>query len=191
LARVAAALPHEVQPGGWRDVPRIVGELAAEVERRRQAEAGEACPWYLVIHDLQRFRDLRRQDDDFGFSRTTAAVSPAQQLVTILREGPLVGVHTLVWCDSLANAQRTFDRQTLREFDQRVLFQMSASDSSSLIDTPAASRLGLHRAILHSEEQNLLEKFRPYAVAPDDWLDWVRDQLLRRLAVAQRVAGGG
>ena len=30
----------------------------------------------------------------------------------------------------------------MREFDNRILFQMSSNDSSTLIDTPVASKLG-------------------------------------------------
>jgi hypothetical protein len=156
--------------------------LAAEVERRQAADAGEAPNLYLLIYDLQRFRDLRKADDDFGFSRfgEDKPASPAKHLATILRDGPPVGVHTIVWCDSLNNLNRSFDRQGLREFEIRVLFQMSASDSSTLIDHPAASKLGEHRALFFSEEEGKVEKFRPYAFPDDEWLASVRRALRRR-----------
>ena len=70
-----------------------------------------------------------------------------------------------VWCDTLNNLQRSLDRQALREFEMRVLFQMSAADSSNLIDSPLASKLGLFRAFFYSEDQGRLEKFRPYGAA--------------------------
>ena len=41
---------------------------------------------------------------------------------------------------------------------------MSANDSSTLIDTPAASKLGENRALYYSEEENRIEKFRPYGL---------------------------
>ena len=91
-----------------------------------------------------------------------AAPSADKLLAGIVREGPVAGVHTIVTADTLSALQRAFDRNTLREFDWKILFQMSPSDSSSLIDSPAASRLGANRAILHSEELGLSEKFRPY-----------------------------
>ena len=50
----------------------------------------------------------------------------------------------------------------LREFEMRVAFQMSAADSSSLLDNPAASRLRQHRGLFASEDLGTLEKFRPY-----------------------------
>ena len=38
-----------------------------------------------------------------------------------------------------------------REFENRVLFQMSQTDSSQVIETTAAGKLGTNRALLHSE----------------------------------------
>ena len=68
----------------------------------------------------------------------------------------------------------------------RVLFQMSPTDSGHLLDSPLASKLGPHRAFFSSEEQNRIEKFRPYGVPDDEWLSWVQNQLanraMRRLA---------
>jgi hypothetical protein len=68
----------------------------------------------------------------------------------------------------------------LREFEMRVLFQMSVADSSNLIDSPLASKLGMHRALFHSEEQGRLEKFRPYGLPSEAWLPSVRDGFLGR-----------
>ena len=67
----------------------------------------------------------------------------------------------------------------LRELAVRVAFQMSATDSSNLIDSPAASRLGVNRAILFLEEQGTMEKFRPYAPSSTEWLAFVRRRLRR------------
>ena len=67
----------------------------------------------------------------------------------------------------------------MREFDNRVLFQMSATDSSNLIDSPAANKLGFHRALAYSEEQGYMEKFRPYALPEKAWLGEVKAKLGR------------
>ncbi len=103
---------------------------------------------YLFLYNLGRFRELRKEDD-FGFSSGDDGKppSPAQQFATILREGPPLGIHTLIWCDTYSNVARMLDRQNMQDFEMRVLFQMNANDSSSLMDSPEASRLGVHRAI--------------------------------------------
>jgi hypothetical protein len=80
-----------------------------------------------------------------------------------------VGVHTLVWCDTVMNLTRTLERRALREFGLRVAFQMSAEDSSTLLDTPAAGKLGPYRALFYSEDEGRLEKFRPYGLPIEGW----------------------
>ena len=150
----------------------VVTTIAAEVARRRQ-DRTPAAPVFLVIDDLSRFRDLRKSDDDFGSFGREKTVTPGQALAEVLREGPAVGVHIVIWCDSYNNVDRWFSRQTLREFDLRVVFQMSAADSSNLIDSPAAARLGPNRAILYSDERGTAEKFRPYGPPSVEWLNWL------------------
>jgi S-DNA-T family DNA segregation ATPase FtsK/SpoIIIE len=184
LPRLVSALPHPLELLTPRDTARVIDELATEVERRQASQETDAPPLYLFIYDIQRFRELRKQDDDFGFSRGGEKPSPIKQLGTVLREGPGLGVHTIVWGDTLNNLNRAFDRQAMREFETRILFQMSVADSSSLIDSPSASKLGVHRAFLHSEEQGRLEKFRPYSLPPAAWLAWVGEQLRRRQSIA-------
>lgn len=178
---LVGVLPHPTVIGGWREASPILGDLAAEVDRRQSEASFNEPARFLLIYDLARFRDLRRSDDDFGFSRRDdRPASPSEMLGNLLREGPGLGIHVLVWCDTLNNVGRSFDRQALREFEQRVLFQMSPGDSSQLIDSPAASKLGANRALYASEEQNQLEKFRPYGLPPRDWLDEVRARFRSR-----------
>ncbi|MGZ3488994.1 MAG: hypothetical protein ACXVBY_19270 [Isosphaeraceae bacterium] len=78
------------------------------------------------------------------------------------------------------NLNRYFTNQQLREFEMRVLFQMSPTDSGGLLDSPAASKLGRNRALFASEKQNWLEKFRPYGVPSEQWIKEVGDGLRRR-----------
>jgi hypothetical protein len=188
FARLKDMLPQSTRVGGWRDVGGVVNELALEVERRQKTPDSETTPLFLIIYGLQRFRDLRRAEDDFSFSRKDdEKANPAQQFATLLHEGSSLGIHTLVWCDTYSNLQRALDRQTLREFDMRVLFQMGVADSSNLIDSPLAAKLGQYRALFHSEEQGRLEKFRPYGVPTEEWLGGVRE-LFQARAVSESIS---
>jgi hypothetical protein len=177
VAKLPEVLPPPVRLGGWRDAGAIIGDVAAEVERRQRSPETTGSPVYLVLFALQRMRDLRRAEDDFGFGKQDGPPTTPQQLATILREGPTLGVHTILWCDNLNNLQRFLDRNSMREVGLRVVFQMGVADSSNLIDSPAASKLGMHRALFFSEEDGRLEKFRPYGVPPDAWLEQVRRQV--------------
>jgi len=182
--RLASVVPQGVKLIRPRDTASLIAEVAEEVSRREEAEQEDAPPVYLIIYNLSRFRDLRKAEDDFGFSGLgeDKPPSPAKQFGDVLREGPPLGVHTLLWCDSYSNVMRWLDRQSLRDLEMRVLFQMNASDSSNLIDSAAAGRLGVHRAVLYNEDEGRLEKFRPYGLPSDDWLAWVKKQLHGRAA---------
>jgi len=182
LAQLASVLPHPVVNVTWRNLSATFAELAAEVERRQKASTEDQGPIFIMIYDLQRFRDLRKADDDFGYSRydENKPVSPSKLFGDILRDGPPVGVHTMVWCDSVNNLNRTFDRQGTKEFENRILFQMSSNDSSTLIDMPAASKVGENRALYYSEEENRIEKFRPYGIPEPAWLEKVKQSFAVR-----------
>src|SRR5262249_60519233 len=112
-----------------------------------------------------------------GCARRACAPAPPRHFRGLLGEGPPVGIHVLLWCDSLTNLQRALDRAALRELSLRVAFQMSVADSSNLVDTPQASKLGMHRALLVSEEDGRLEKFRPYGPPTEAWLERVKRRL--------------
>lgn len=170
LESYAAAIPHATHMVAWRDADQTIGELAALVRQRLDSDTDpDAQPAiYIMIYGLQRYRSLRKGEDDFSFSMEDAAAAPKpdKQFAEILKEGPAVGIHVITWCDTPISVDRTIDRGLMREFDYRILFQMSATDSSNLIDSPAANTLGLYRGLCYSEERGTLEKFRPYAL-PD------------------------
>ena len=173
LAALGERLPHRVVSGTHRDTEAILNELGALLGRRRDDDADEGARVVLFLHGLQRLRDLRRDEDDFSFSSgdDDSPAKPDQILAELLKDGPAYGIHVLTWVDTLNNLNRTLDRNGQREFEMRVLFQMSANDSSHLIDSPVASNLGLQRALYNSEDTGIQEKFRPWAMPDDIWMD--------------------
>jgi hypothetical protein len=196
LGGLAGVLPHPVRNVTWRDLGDAYTQLTDEIARRQGGSVEDQVPIYVLIYDIQRFRDLRKADDDFGFSSRSyddepKAAAPSKMFVDVLRDGPPVGIHTIVWCDSVNNLNRTFDRSGLREFENRILFQMSSNDSSTLIDSPAASKLGENRALYYSEEENRIEKFRPYGLPEAEWLEKVKARFAARPVPEGAVAAAG
>jgi hypothetical protein len=171
LRKAAAALHLDGAVVERFEMQAALADLAGEIERRQKGEAADRTPRFLFVHGLQRFRELRKTEDEYSFGRRgEKAATPGDLFGTILRDGPPVGVHSLVWCDTLTNLNRALDRPTLREFAMRVLFQMSAADSSHLIDAPLAAKLGRNRALFVQEELERPEKFRPYGLPELAWL---------------------
>lgn len=181
LDAAAAAVPHGVVRVRPADVDAVMKDLAAEMDRRESAEDAAGLPSvYVMIDGLQKFKRLRFEED-FSFSGGDdgAEASAGAHLDRIVREGAALGMHVLVTCDGHANIQRFLSRKAIAAFTLRVLFQMSANDSAALIDSTAASTLGLHRAILHNEQDGFTETFRPYARPDRDWLARTAADLLR------------
>jgi len=128
-------------------------------------------PTFVFIHGLQRFKKLRHEDDyDFAYGDAAAAPKPGAQFAELIAEGSGHGIHLLASVDTFNSVNRFMSRKALGEFEMRVLFQMSANDSASLIDSPKAGALGLHRALFYNEHEGTLETFRPYAMPDAGWL---------------------
>lgn len=193
LEQVRAALPHDMRVVRSRYLPEVVTGLAAEVDRRlalRDDPSDAAlAPIVLTIFGLQSARDLRPDDSysgmdgggfRFGEAEVAPALSPSQAFMKVLRDGPEVGIHAVVWCDTTSNLDRSIPRGGLREFALRAVFRSSREDSQSIINSAAAETLPPYRALLYDDDSNALTKFRPYAVPSDEWLQYVRAQLLER-----------
>jgi hypothetical protein len=171
LEHVVRIIPHEIKlvhPGA---VDEVMSALASEQQRRTE-EPGVTTPGtYLFIHGLQRNKKLRF-DEEMSFSLDAdAGANPGLLLNKLICEGASLGFHVIATCDTYNNVMRFLSRKALSEFEMRVLFQMSANDSASLIDSPQANHLGLHRAILFNGHEGWLETFRPYALPEEAWLE--------------------
>jgi energy-coupling factor transporter ATP-binding protein EcfA2 len=177
-------LPGSVDLRSPRDTARSVNDLADEVKRRTEQPDSDHTPLFLVVYDLAQVRDLRLTEEDFSFSSFSSNGKPPsidKRFREILREGPAVGIHTLIWCDSHNSLNRVIDRPTMREIDYRVALQMSPIDSTSFIDSPAAGRLGEHRALFYRDDTGTITKFRPYGRPNAEWLGILAENAGTRL----------
>lgn len=164
----AAAKGHAKVTQGH-EAPDFIAEVHAEMKRRSDEGSAGDPPVFLLVHGLQKFRKLR-YEEDFSFGGDDSP-KPGNQLNEIINEGPSLGIHLITSLDTLNNIQRCLSRKALSELGMRVLFQMSANDSASLIDSPKAGSLGLNRALFYSEHESRMEVFRPFALPGVDWVN--------------------
>jgi len=179
LPKLSDILPHNVNVGRSYDIQRFIGEIA-EVVKYRSAlgNVSEGETIYLVIAGIQRARDLRNADI-YEDSESTAG-----QLSTILRDGPDLGIHTIIYCDTYNNLERSLNRQDISELGMRVAMRMSANDSNNCIDSPAASKLDQYLAFFFDEERSgVLEKFRPYDLPSINWFNQASETLMQAYTV--------
>jgi len=178
LEHVVRAIPHEVKLVRAGEVEEIMSALAGEQQQSADG-AADGPETYLFIHGLQRNKKLRF-DEEMSFSLdANAAANPGLQLNKLICEAGSLGFHVIATCDTYNNVMRMLSRKALSEFEMRVVFQMSANDSASLIDSPQANNLGLHRAILFNGHEGWLETFRPYALPEEAWLEEAGNKLAK------------
>jgi hypothetical protein len=187
-----AGLPHRASVAPRRQFDSVLAEIAHDVDQRLSSDemASGAPSLYLIVFGLQRARDLRedyedheppRQYDD-DEEREAPPPHPSKSFARILRDGPEVGIHSIVWCDNMNNLDRAIGSRGIHQFATRLALQMGEQDSSKLLDTPDAGKLGPHRAYLFAEEEGTLEKFRPYAWT-DSWWQFVVDQFRKKTQI--------
>lgn len=171
LDTVLKLIPSEITVARGNEIDEQFQQLAQELQKRTEAsEGGDASETFVFIMDLQKHKRLR-YEEDFGFSSDDSApANPGKIFDQLIVQGPSVGIHMAVICDTFNNVSRFISRKALTEFEMRVLFQMSANDSASLIDSAKATTLGLHRALYYNEQSGHLEVFRPYSVPSLEWL---------------------
>ena len=170
LRALCDSLPHESVHIDASSIQSSMQDVSEELDRRLLDPRTKHPGRYLIIGSLQSWRELRRQEDDFSFSMDEGPATPDKSFSRILKDGPAVGIHTILWIDTFNNYNRFVERSVQREFENKVLFQMSQMDSTQLIETQAAGRLGEKRAIMHREESGQIEKFRPWGLMSKEWL---------------------
>lgn len=180
----------------WSDLPKVFSQInfhenvfstrrnfitsikiVFDVLRNRiEKEPGnELHSMFLFIFGLHKARDLRRNNWNNSFNDSNDLVieeiNPCEQLKLIIHEGPDVGIHTIVWCDTHQNFMQIFDdRNVLDDFDMRVALQMSANESQYIVDSEIASKIGKNKAVFYDQGRSgRIEKFRPYDIKTDDW----------------------
>lgn len=160
--------------GTTADTTATMQELIAEIVRREESSDHVAqATWVLAIRNVGQFRDLKKAEDDFGMGGfgEPKPETAASQFADVIKRGPNVGIHVVLWSDTFSNAIRWLSNSLLREFETRIAFRLNQTDSSSLVDSPVAAGLENGRAIIYRDQTGTTEKFRPFAWPSTEWLD--------------------
>ena len=158
---------------GPADTDAIVQELFDEIiAREENATRASGAEHVFIVRSIGQFRSLRKDEDDFGLGGfgEAKAQTVSSMFSDVLKRGPLVGIHVVVWSDTFSNAIRWLSNSLLREFETRIAFRMNQTDSASLVDTPVAATLGQGRAIIYRDQTGTTEKFRAFAWPSHEWL---------------------
>lgn len=149
-----------------KEISETLKEIKEIVEHRNMDNTNEYQNLYIVFFSVQRCRVFRK--DGYSMNET------ANCLAYILKEGPDVGVYTLLQFDTMDNFSKSFDYNLVKEFSQRIVSQMNPDSSNKLIDNQKAASLGENRAIYFDDNENTMIKFKPYELPVFDWVTQIQ-----------------
>ncbi len=154
----ALAAQPAVRVARHRSAATMIDEVAARVVERRDGGRFDEPPCLFVVSRLERAHELEAGPD-----------SPREALLTVLRDGPEVGVHTLLWCETLEQLEARLGEGASRHFGLRAATVLAQADSLALLDSAYGASLRPHHALLADEDRSRLVKFRPYLMPPAGW----------------------
>lgn len=148
------------------DIEKTLAAVKETIDNRRQSNDPISSNVYIAVFDFQNCRAFDR--DTSG--RIEKPSSQAALLEYVLRNGPSVGVFTILQTDNLESLGRI--GSILSAFNYRVALQMSEGDSNKVVGSSAANRLFVFnrpasrfRAYLRDNNRNLTIKFKPYKIS--------------------------
>lgn len=167
----AAIAANLVKP---RDCEIQIAAIAEEVRTRVASDQTDLPPKLVVINPLNRFSDFK-QDESFSFSLDAAAkISGSAALQTVLRDGPAVGIFTILCCSSAETVSRWLPRQSRHDLQQRIIGRVNASDSAALIDSGEAANLSPATMLIYDDADGTFHKFRACDLpSPQDIQNWL------------------
>jgi hypothetical protein len=171
LGSKLAGLVPQMHLADSRSTVALLERLHQQLKERISQGQSRWEPILWCVSPLERFRDFRKSDDfSFGDSGGPAPDAVFQEL---LREGPAVGMHAIVWAQNASSIPRWLPRQSMQDFELRALMTMSAQDSNNLIDQPTAQKMNANVMLLYDDATGRITKFRPYELdCPEPLIRW-------------------
>lgn len=170
--------PHQsTVPHSRERVSQLGNVLDFIVFRKEQVEEQDFPRYFVMLPRPDTWADLKQGDP-------SDPDHPAQQLLRLFQDGPAVGVHSIVWTDSLDRLASLLDIQydlnpLTRPFAHRILAGCSDADAETLAADPLAGNpdpFGKGRLVSYrdtNEHPRTVHVFKPYSVLPADRLQGV------------------
>ena len=150
-----------------RSIGAVVDQVGERVAERRDHGRFDEPPCLFVIAHLERAHELDPTAKVSG--DPDVSCTELETLLMVLRDGPEVGVHSLVWCETIDQLVARLGERATNHFGLRVATALSAEDSVALLDSAYGASLHPHHALLADEDKSRLVKFRPYLLPPAGW----------------------
>lgn len=139
---------------------------------------------YLMVFGYQRAEELKSEEKEdqkqdilsmMSAKPTGPDCSTKEMVESILKKGPLQGVHSIFWQDDF-KALDISDRKLMTYFYQKVAFDMQKEECSQFIGINDVDRFGENVAIYDNHIDDI-QSFRPYQSPDKIWLEDICKQL--------------
>ena len=147
-----------------RQVAEALNAIGTTIEARVSSDDTAARALVLILYGFHRARDFDTEAAGFD-----ADVDVGEMLSRIVRDGPEVGVHTVVWSESATATTRRMSGAARREFSWRVVGAMSEDDSQSLIGTAGAVGLRDQQIIVANDDLGVMRRCTSLSCPPAEW----------------------
>lgn len=142
----------------------LLDELLSETRARINADDTEAPPKVLALYGLHRAREL---DVSGGIDADLQLIDALEELV---RDGPEVGIHAWIWCETVNALSRRLPSSVIREFGWRVAGKQSADDSNMFVGTESAAELREQQVLLANDDRGVLKRCTTFTTPTARWL---------------------
>lgn len=153
-------LPHEVRVLSYREAGEVLADLTEDLARRESkgAESFAEPAQFVIVAGLHHWHSMESQ---YGQLSVDGA-----GLLRILDVGPELGMHVVLWVDSVRALEQLLGRDALRYFYLRAGGHLNEGDSHVLLGSSAGMTLHGDRALLRrmDDAPGVLEKFKPYVL---------------------------
>jgi S-DNA-T family DNA segregation ATPase FtsK/SpoIIIE len=149
-----------------RRAPELLAEISSLVSDRIAVDDYRSAPVFLVLHGLHRARDLEPAG---GLSMDGSEPDLGAMLEAILHDGPEVGVHTMLWVDTVGNLDRRLGRRSTRDCGLILAGPMGRDDSTALLDSDRASQCKDHQLIV-VEEGGAPKRALAFGTPAPEWI---------------------
>ena len=170
LNEIAARFPRQIKRIGGRQVADMINDTHKILMARKREQADRSERLFLMIFGLDSLNMLKpgmagEEDGELSLN---------QKLQQILRDGPEMGINSILWARSYAGFKSVLEFRYLNQyFNKRIYFDEEAD---------AEAVLGIARSMKELEEKSVLYRdmdkavpnaFRVFELPTADWLESV------------------
>lgn len=170
FTQMEARFGNQVQRETLKNMNRLIDQTYETMLRRMDGQEESDKRLFLMIFGVNRAHKLGRND---AYEKEwDGSVSTQEKLMEILKRGAKLGIHTILWGETLSGTERIIGKGYSRDCSKRVAFSTDTATLETLVEERTDKILRASTAVYMNIETDLKNtRFRPYEVPAKVWID--------------------